>query len=76
MAKKQSKGEVVMTFIRGFEPKGTIMKDNHQVIPIYNAKEQAKRVKAYIKVKRSKEHESVQRLYPSKEVPPNLRKEI
>lgn len=40
--------EVDRVFIKGLGPKGTAIKDCHQIILIYNLEERSKRMKAYI----------------------------
>lgn len=54
-------GDVLRYIMIGLGPKGIAMKDNHQVIPIYNPEELDERLNAYIDLERSKEQKTVLR---------------
>lgn len=57
--------EIFRALIRGSGPiKGDTVKDSHRNISIYNPKELAERVKTYINMEMSNEHESALKRYP------------
>lgn len=50
-----SEEEVVRAFTSRLSPRGSVVNDNHKVMPVHNSEKLAKTVKAYIDLERSEE---------------------